>query len=173
MPNDTITEYRSLTGNTTVTVVSGNSPKTILGVSMQQSKDLSDTWLICGNDILAKNYAKDLPYVPLNFQCANDIKISKTGNDESSVIINYVPYFTSAFSTSTQYGYNPTNNIASSTDVQVYGAISAGEIVISLLLIFQLFIAITAFVIKSIWKISTQKTYIEYSNADVPINKNF
>ena len=99
LPNDSISLFYEISGTTSQTLVSGTSHKTIIAVSMQQSKDLSDTILLCGTDILAKNYAKDLPQNFINYQCNDDIIISKTGNDLASVIISYVPYYTSDFAT--------------------------------------------------------------------------
>lgn len=68
-------------------------------------------------------------------------------------------------------GYNPTSSISSSSDIAIYGSFSAGEIMISFLLLLQLFIMLLAALIKSFSAIKTKKRYIEYSNADVPINE--
>jgi len=153
------------------TLVSGTDEKTILGVAMQQSKDLSDTLVYCGNDVIAKNYAKDFPQVIMNYQCNDTISISKNGNYSSSIILTYVPYFTSDYSTTTQYGYNPPVGIASSSDIQVFGAFSAGEIMIAFLLVLQIFLMLLSALISSFGAIKTKKRYIEYSSGDVPINE--
>jgi len=171
-PNDSITLYEEIVGITTTDLVNDNDDKTILAITFQQSKDLSDTVLYCGNDILAKNYGKDFGQTYTNYQCSDNITISKTGNDEASVIITYVPYFTSNFSTTTQYGYNPSNNIASSSDIQVFGSFSAGEIMIAFLLSMQIFLMLLTSLISSFNRIRTGKKYIEYSNGDVPISDN-
>ena len=68
--------------------------------------------------------------------------------------------------------YNPTTTISSSSDIQIYGAMSAGEIMISFFLLIQIILIMTYFLIKSLSKIETQKEYIEYTNGDVPISKN-
>jgi len=170
LPNDTITLFKEISGNATYTFVSGNSPKTILAVSMQQSKDLSDTILLCGNTVIAKNYAKDFPQNIVNYHCSDNITISKTGNDLSSVIISYVPYFTNDYSTTTQYGYNPNLGIASSSDIQIYGSFSAGEMMIAFVLVLQFFFMVLVALVSSFSAIKTKKRYIEYHNGDVPIS---
>jgi len=173
LPFDTITIFNEISGTVQHTLVSGNDPKTIIAVSMQQSKDLSDTILLCGNDILAKNYAKDLPQNIVNYPCSDDIIISKTGNDLASVIISYVPYSTSDLATSTQYGYNPTANIASSSDIQVYGSISAGEIMVSLFLFLLLWVKLVEVLAKGLDKLKTKKTFISYQNGDVEVRDDY
>lgn len=170
-PYDSITLFDEIVGITNHTLVSGNDDKTILSITFQQSKDLSDTTLFCGNEVLAKNYGKDFGQTFTNFQCADDIIIAKTGNDEASIILTYVPYSTQQLSTSTQYGYNPSINIASSTDIQLYGSFSAGEMMISFLLMMMIFITLLIHLTNSIVKMKHRKKYIQYSNGDVPITE--
>lgn len=92
-PGDAITVYHELVGTGNFTLVSGNSPKTILGVSVQQSATNSTSDIRCGNtDIFVRNYGKDFPYNAINKICDGDIVVEKTGNDNASFIITYVPY---------------------------------------------------------------------------------
>jgi len=173
-PNDSISLFHSITGNTSYNFVTGTAPKTILAVAMQQSKDLSDTILYCGTTPIAKNYAKDLPQILMNYQCANTISISKTGMDESSVNITYVPYFTSDFSTTTpvdQLGFNPTTTIASSTDVQLYGFFTAGDVVISILLILVIGLMLLRNMALALSPIKTKKKVLQYGGGDVEMRE--
>lgn len=170
-PNDSITLFKEISGNTTFVMVSGTAPKTIIGVAMQQSKDLSDTVLLCGSNVLAKNYAKDLPQILMNYQCAQPITISKTGNDVSSISLTYVPYFTSDFATTTteNLGFNPTTTIASSTDIQVYGYFSAGDIVISVLLLCLILLKVLRDMASALSGIKTKRKVLQYGGGDVEI----
>jgi hypothetical protein len=69
------------------------NPKTILGVYIQQSGIQSETTLLCGTEEVAKNYSKDLPFVPLNYRCCDILKADKTGTgDDAFIVLTYVPY---------------------------------------------------------------------------------
>ena len=89
-PSDALTVHHELVGESSYTLVSGTSPKTILGISIQQSKDLSDSYLKCNDVIIAKNYAKDLPFNAVIYYCPYPISVSKTGQDSASFIVTYV-----------------------------------------------------------------------------------
>lgn len=173
LPNDSISLFYEISGTTSQTLVSGTSHKTIIAVSMQQSKDLSDTILLCGTDILAKNYAKDLPQNFINYQCNDDIIISKTGNDLASVIISYVPYYTSDFATTTEVGYNPTTTISTSSDITIYGSMSAGEVIISLILFLILWVKLVEYLIKGLSNFRTKKRFLGYHGGDVEIREDY
>jgi len=168
--NDAITSFHELIGPSTFDVTTSNGPHTILGVAMQQSNTSSNTVVKCGNDIIAKNYATNFSNVPMNYQCNDDIIISKTGNDDASVIVTYVPYLTGAYSTTTQFGYNPTANIASSSDVQVFGSISAGEIVIVAVLMIGLLLKCMELLARGISSIKINRDFLGYSGGDVPVD---
>lgn len=101
MPTDTLTIWREVTGNGNTLLVSGSTTKTILGVAMQQGNTSSDTDLRCGTQVIARNYATNFSYVPLNKVCTSTINIQKTGNDNASLVVNYVPYDLSKKSTTT------------------------------------------------------------------------
>jgi len=105
--HETIQYVVSLSGNSTSTIVSGASgyDVQIMAVSMQQEKDLSVTILMCGNDVVAKNYGKDLPQIFTHYHCdSEDFTLLKTGNDEATVHILYA--------TSSQHEYTHEKNIA-------------------------------------------------------------
>lgn len=170
-PNDTITKTDEYCGETDI-IISYSDKNTVLAVAMQQQNISSDTIINCGNsDIVAKNYATNFSNVLMNYQCNDKIRLLKSGNDCATVVVSYVPYLTGDFSTSTILGYNPTSTISSSTDVKIYGSISAGELIISsILLIFVMFylFELTA---KTLKEITTHRKYLQYNGGDVPINK--
>ena len=80
--HDTIEYTALISGNVTDTIVLGTEGYDVhvIAVSMQQEKDLSDTTFVCGADIIAKNYGKDLPQVFLHYHCdSQNLEITKTG----------------------------------------------------------------------------------------------
>lgn len=169
-PNDTITFSGEFCGQYSNFDIFDGGNSTILGVAMQQANVSSDTTLKCGNEAVARNYATNYSHVPMSKNCEDDIHLDKTGNDCAFLIVNYVPYLKSDYSTSTQYGYNPTIGISTSTDINLYGSFSAGELMISFLLFLLVFITLLSYLVKSLGAIITKKKYIEYSGGDVPIN---
>lgn len=81
-----------ISGATTENIELGSSGYDIhvLAVAMQQEKDLSETILYCGSDLIAKNYAKDLPQIFFSYHCiGEDFYIEKTGQDEAYINILY------------------------------------------------------------------------------------
>lgn len=167
-PNKAVTIAHELVGVSSYDIALGDE-FTILGVAMQQSNTSSNTVLKCDDVVIAKNYATNYSHVPMNYRCEGDIEISKTGNDNAFVIVTYVPYFTDEMSTTT-LGYNPIDNIASSTDVKIYGSISAGEIVISSILLILLVIFLMKLLSDGLSNVKTKRKYIKYQSADVPID---
>lgn len=167
-PSDAITIFETAQGNITTTIINNNDPLTILAITFQQEKDLSDTILYCGNDPLAKNYGKDFAQSFTNYKCDDDIILNKTGNDEASLIITYIPYYQSDTGTTTsELGYNPSTNIASSSDIQVYGSFSAGEILIAFLLLCMILLSLIKGIAGALSHIQTKKKYLGYSGGDV------
>jgi hypothetical protein len=65
--------------------------------------------------------------------------------------------------------YNPSTTIATSTDIKVYGAISAGEVLISLLLFCLIIFIVTTTFISALDRIKTKKKYIAYKHNEVEI----
>jgi hypothetical protein len=64
-------------------------------------------------------------------------------------------------------GYNPTTTISSSSDILVYGSITAGEIIIATLLILAIFIMLANILIKGLSGITTHREYLNYSGGEV------
>lgn len=172
-PNDAITVTNELSGPVSWNASSNGGPNTILAVAMQQSNVSSDTEIRCDGDLVAKNYATNFSNVTMNFQCDDDIIVSKTGNDDATIVITFVPYLTGDYSTSTQYGYNPTANIASTSDVQVYGSISAGEAMIAFLILCSIAISLMVALAQALSNIATKKRFLGYSGGDVEIRDDY
>lgn len=89
-PIDALTQYHELVGAGSYTMVAGTSVKYILGASIQQENVSSTSEVLCGSSVVARNYAKDLIHNNLQYRCEDDLKISKTGNDDASFIVTYV-----------------------------------------------------------------------------------
>lgn len=168
-PPDAITIFEEISGNVTTTIVNNNDDLTVLAITFQQSKDLSDTILFCGNDPLAKNYGKDFAQTFTNYKCNDDLILNKTGNDNATVIVTYIPYFQSNTATTTELGYNPSTNISSSSDIQVYGSFSAGEILIAFLLLCMIVLYMMRLLALALSTIKTKKRYLQYGGGDVEI----
>lgn len=169
-PNDAITFVTEISGVTT-DIFTDPGDYTVLAVAMQQANNSSATQVKCGNDLVAKNYATNFSNVTMNYQCDDDIlQISKTGNDNSTVIVTYVPYLTGSYSTTTQFGYNPTENIASSSDVKIYGAISAGELLITTLLIMALLLKLFELMARGLSGLEIKRRFLRYNGGDVPVD---
>lgn len=88
-PKDAITFVIELQGtvSTTITTV---TPTTVLGYTTLQSGAASDTILFCGSQQIFNNFAKEFVYTPLSFLCNDTLRLEKTGNDTSDILITYV-----------------------------------------------------------------------------------
>jgi len=168
-PNDAITFWHELQGPGLENVSNNGGPNTILSVSIQQGNVSSDSLVTCGNDPVAKNYATNFPFASMNYQCDDDIYITKTGNDDASFIVTYVPYLTGNFSTTTQFGYNPNTEISSSSDIQILGVFSAGEILIAFLLLCLILLSLIKGLASALSNIKTKKKYLSYGGGDVEV----
>lgn len=170
-PNDTITFSGEFCGQYSNFDISTLAQNTILGVAMQQANNSSDTTLKCGNDEVSRNYATNYSHVPMNLQCENDIHLDKTGNDCAFLIVNYVPYLTSDYSTTSALGYNPDIEITGTSSIKVYGSYSAGEILISFLLVCLILLSLLKMLATALSNIQTKKTYLQYGGGDVEVRK--
>lgn len=90
-PSDAVSIYYEQVGAGSHTLVSGTNVKYVLGVQMQQSGVASDSILQCGSSVISRNYAKNLTFELTSYRCADIIQIVKTGNDNVSVEVTYVP----------------------------------------------------------------------------------
>lgn len=89
-PTDAYTLQHTLNGPSSYTFRTSGTTRYILEVSMQQSGTASETYLFCGTSMIATNYGKDLPSIPLHYKCSDNIITNKTGNDNSSIVITLV-----------------------------------------------------------------------------------
>jgi len=87
-PPETLTISTELVGAGSTTILPTGT-YTILQVNMQQSGVASETQLLCGTLIIAKNYAKDLPSIQMSYVCNNTVTLSKTGADSSTAVVVY------------------------------------------------------------------------------------
>jgi hypothetical protein len=69
--------------------------------------------------------------------------------------------------------YNPTTTISSSSDIAIYGAISAGEIVISLFLFLIICFLLITKMISGLNMIKTKKQFLGYNGGDVEVRDDF
>ncbi len=65
------------------------SDKLLLSVNIQQSGVASETLVYCGSELFAKNYAKDLAQKQIYKECSQDIRVTKTGQDEAFITLVY------------------------------------------------------------------------------------
>jgi len=93
-PNDARTCVRSITGVGSYDCeVDDSEVFTILSVTSQQSGLSSDTTVLCGSDVVSRNYSQDLNQYYINYLCSSNIQINKTGaGDSSTTTVVYVPY---------------------------------------------------------------------------------
>lgn len=65
--------------------------------------------------------------------------------------------------------YAPTTTIASSTDIQVYGSFTAGELIMAFLMFCLIVIELGKIIANGLEKINTKRTFIRYRDADTEI----
>jgi len=167
-PTNAITKSIEVSG-TGSTIIENTGQWTVLGFSTQQENTASLTELRCNTQKIATNYAVSLDQQLLQYECNGTLNINKTGNDKSFNIITYVPgYVRNATSTLAQ-GYNPPTSIATSTDVVVYGSLSAGEILIAFMLFAMITIYLTELLARALGFVKTKKKFLAYNGGDVEI----
>lgn len=91
LPADTITYTYYIDGIDEFDVET-QYPLTILGASFTQGGTASETQLLCGQEMIFNNFAKDISYVEMNKVCNDVLSVEKTGQDEAMLLINYVLY---------------------------------------------------------------------------------
>lgn len=165
-PTNAITKSVEVSGNG-VTNIENSGNWTVLAFSTQQENTASLTQLRCGTTVINTNYAVDLSQVLMQYECTGTLNISKTGADKSFNVITYVPGFVR--SATTTLGYNPPTSIASSTNVIVYGSLSAGEILIAFLLFSMILLQLTSFISRALDRVKTKKKFLAYNGGDVEI----
>jgi hypothetical protein len=72
----------------------------------------------------------------------------------------------------TQDVYSPTTTIATSTNIKIYGAFSAGEVLIALFLFLLIVIELSKTIIaQGLSNIKTKKKFLGYSGGDVEVRE--
>lgn len=97
-PTDAKTTWNEISGNVNHVLVSGTTPKTILGIAIQQGNNASETSVRCGSNTVARNYATNLGMVLVSYLCNDTINVQKSGQDLASVVVTYVDYDLSTLS---------------------------------------------------------------------------
>lgn len=167
-PSDAITEHRVLSGVVTESIFDGES--TLLGFSIQQENQSSISYIQCDGDVISQNYARDLSFNLVHYECDGDLQLSKSGNDEASFVVTYIPRFDDAPTTTLQV-YNPPVNASSTDSYFLYNSFSAGEIVISILLLLIIFLKMAQLLARGLSTIRTKKIYAQYGGGDVEIRE--
>jgi len=135
LPSDTITYTIEIPQNGAGDyIITGTQLKTIIGFSSIQANVSSNTRLMCGNTQILNNFSKDYLYTEFNVVCNDVLKITKTGNDQAMVIVNYVNYNRQIVSTSTPI---------------IYAGFSQGEVLIGFFLFIFMLAGIFSFIIKN------------------------
>jgi len=80
---------------------------------------------------------------------------------------------TSSPSNTVLNAYNPTTTISSSTDIAIYGSMSAGEILISLFLFVIIWILLLKSMVAGLKNLKTKKRYLGYNGGDVEIRDDY
>jgi len=135
LPSDSITYTIEIPNNGAGDyLITGTQTTTVLGFSSIQANVSSNTRLMCGSNQILNNFSKDYLYTDLNYVCNDILKITKTGNDQAMVIINYVNYNRTQLSTSTPI---------------IYAGFSQGELLIGLFLFIFMLAGIFGFIVKN------------------------
>jgi hypothetical protein len=69
--------------------------------------------------------------------------------------------------------YAPTTSISSSTNIALYGSITAGELLIIVFTFILIVIELTKMLLKALDRIRTKKKFINYSTSEVEIKDEF
>lgn len=172
-PNDAKTFFGQFTSSTTQVFESAGD-YTILSINSQITNTNSPINIRCGNELIYTNRLAGSNFLLLSKECENKTLVfQKTNNNFGSVNITYVPYLMSEATTtvaSSSVGYNPPTDIASSSDVQFYGSISAGEFIISIFILIGLVLYLMNLLSQALSGIRTERKFMRYSGGDVPID---
>lgn len=113
-------------------VITTSYPTTILGFASIQADVSSNTRLMCGSNQVLNNFSKDFLYTDLNYICNDTLKITKSGNNQEMIIVNYVPYNNHLLSTSTPI---------------IYAGFSQGDLLIGFFLFIMMLAGVFGFIV--------------------------
>ncbi len=170
-PPNAITKNIDLTTAGTTTVESSGS-FTLYAFSVSQDNNTPVINLKCGSNNIVKNYNSNLDQILIYHKCSSNIYVTKTSAAKANAVLIYAPGLNNE-ATSTSTGYNPPTNIATTTDVVIYGSMSAGEVLIAFLLFSMIVLWLSTLLARALDKIKTKKKFIGYTNAEVEIKEEF
>lgn len=87
-PTTAITKFFTISGSVSGDIET-SYPSIVYGIRMQQEKDMSETQILCGSEVIAYNWAKDYPLSLTQYRCNGALSYTKTGNDEVHLAITY------------------------------------------------------------------------------------
>jgi len=79
----------------------------------------------------------------------------------------------SSVPTVTLNAFNPTTTISTSSNVTVYGFMSAGEVLIALFLFILIWIKLLSFIPAGLSRVKTKKTFLAYGKGDVELRDDY
>src|SRR3990172_5569532 len=85
--------YEQSGATTGALLLTVTTPIVILTVNMRQSGVASDTSIKCAGVTIAKNFAKDVIDVPMNYYCTGNLTLDKAGTDTSFMQITYRNFY--------------------------------------------------------------------------------
>jgi len=164
-PNGALTIFDEITGSGS-DLIFDNGSSTVLAVTLSQSEPSNETEIQCGGDTIAKNYATTTYFhALLSAPCEESLTVENDGPGNVSFSIVYVPYLMSE----TQPHYEPSQNIATSTDISVYGSMSAGEVILSVLLLILIVIELFKTLAQALRSVNSKRKYLAYAGGDVEV----
>lgn len=90
LPFDTITFAGEFSGVDTG-IITTTTPTTVLGIFMKQSGIASETEVLCGTELVGKNYDRDYRSLDMAFLCNDTLSVNKTGGGDSAfILVNYI-----------------------------------------------------------------------------------
>lgn len=165
-PTQAITIFDEINGSGS-SLIYDDEPSTILGITISQenaSGNGSYTELLCGNDTVAKNNtASKYFHAPLSFPCEEGISVENTAGGNVTFSVTIVPFLYSEQATSTE--------IATSSDISVVGTMSAGEVMLSLLVFILIVIELFKTLAQALRTVNKKRKQLAYAGGDVDINE--
>lgn len=171
-PSNAQTYFGEFTASTTSIFEDANE-FTILNISSTVSNTNSPLFIKCGNQTVFSQRAVGNKDAFVSIECGQPLVFQKTGGNIGSVNVTYVPFFASEATSTSEIGYNPLvlSDSATTSDVAIYGSISAGEFLIASILILGIFIALLNLLARSLAGVVTHRKIMAYERAEVPIIK--
>jgi hypothetical protein len=81
--------------------------------------------------------------------------------------------FSSSTCTYTTSMFAPTTTISSSTSIAIYGSMTAGEILMIMMMFVLIMIELLKMLVRTLDRVKTKKKFLGYSNSEVEIKEEF